>query len=33
VGAKSAVRFDGGPSFVGVRNHLLEFLDEVEKGK
>jgi AhpD family alkylhydroperoxidase len=29
--AKIGVEFGGGPSFVVVRNHLLEFLDELEK--
>jgi AhpD family alkylhydroperoxidase len=31
--AKIGVEFGGGPSFVMVRNNLLEFLDEIEKGK
>ncbi|MFA5331015.1 MAG: carboxymuconolactone decarboxylase family protein [Methanoregula sp.] len=31
--AKIGVEFGGGPSFVVVRTNLLEFLDEVEKGK
>jgi len=29
--AKIGVEFGGGPSFVVVRNNLLEFLDELEK--
>jgi hypothetical protein len=33
VGAKGGVGFGGGSSFVVVRNNLLEFLDEIEKGK
>jgi hypothetical protein len=28
--AKIGVEFGGGPAFVGVRNNLLEFLDELE---
>ncbi|MGA2160906.1 MAG: carboxymuconolactone decarboxylase family protein [Methanoregula sp.] len=31
--AKIGIEFGGGPSFVVVRNNLLEFLDEIERGK
>jgi AhpD family alkylhydroperoxidase len=31
--AAIGVEFGGGPSFVVVRDHLLDFLDEIEKNK
>jgi AhpD family alkylhydroperoxidase len=31
--AAIGVEFGGGPSFVVVRDHLLDFLDEIEKSK